>query len=57
MLKVGLIVRSVRPRVAMAGVELEIQGQNNERLNGVISDIGSSAHAVSHTRSRDVNQP
>lgn len=48
MLKVGLIVRSVRPRVAMAGVELEIQGQNNERLNGVISDIGSSAHAVSH---------
>ena len=22
-------------------------GQNNERLNGVISDIGSSAHAVS----------
>ena len=48
MLKVGLIVRSVRPRVAMVGAELEMQGQNNEQLNGVISDIGSSAHAVSH---------
>ena len=35
----------------MAGVELEMQGQNNEQLNGVISDIGSSAHAVSHPQS------